>query len=150
MDDINISVFNLSTYFSNWKSAKYLSLYVDVTDSNGIIKTYGPFKSREHLCGLNWMRNYILRFFYDGLEPMRFALIFAKNFDSTNEHKKFSEFQFPIFSKFKTQKDLNDFGEFIYPDTIKLSYIAIIMPFATLFFVLLIAFSCHMRCCCCI
>lgn len=145
LDDIKISIYNLSTYFSNWKPLKYLSLYIDVHNSDNTSKTYGPIKTKNHLCGINLMKNYDLRFYYDGISPKKIALMFSKNFDSASKPTMLSEYEFPIFSHFKTQKELNDFGEFIYPDTIKLSYVAIILICATLVLLIILSCTCKNR-----
>lgn len=150
LDDISISVLNLSTYFSTWTPLKYLSLKVDVNNQNSTIKTYGPFESKNNLCGINMMKNYVLNYYYDGQEPIKFALLFSKDFDSINDQLIIQEYQFPIFSNFKSQKDLNDFGDFIYPDSIKLRFVAIIMPVITFVLLIVLSFACiGLKCYCC-
>lgn len=148
LDDIRISVFNLSTYFSSWSPLKYLSLRVDALNQDSTIITYGPFESKNNLCGINMMKNYILKFYYDGQDPIKFALLFSRDFDSMIDPLMIPDFQFPIFSRFKSQKDLNAFGDFIYPDSIKLRFVAIIMPVVTFILLIVLTFACMGLDCC--
>lgn len=138
-DNVQVKLnYKTPTFFSDLSKLYDLYFDIDAENPQGNIDTYGTFDHNSYIVGIFFeSKNYTISFINEGLEIIKFALVFSNNSYFP------PQFKFPI-NKFNFDDWINKDDPFLYDVGNQHSY-AIFIILAILCFIYILMF----RFCCC-